>query len=439
MALFSALLARYQFGPFRLDLERRRILRNGRVVSWRSSRHFDLLRVLIDAEPDVVPYDALRQRVWNGKEIEPQTIAQTVKDLRERLGMYADCVRNQPGHGYYFDRPPYWRVEDGAQPLELLTLIKVGTDEWNRRTGASLLRGLDLFRRGAALDPACVDAQLGIASCVTMGCHVGFAVLERQALAEARRAINSALAIAKNNRHRAAALCQKAQVRMMYDWDFNNAERLLQEALELDDGHAPAYHFLAHLYLITNRWHAVMDAITAARRINPAAPMLHSTAGLLLHFMRRQDEAMEVCKAAVALHPEFGRGHIMLGFAYEAAGELDCAIASYSTGLDMEYHATPLAALGHAHAVAGKRAKARSILKELGALSKVHFVSQYFFALVYTGLGDTDAALASLEAAYREGCDWLVHAGVEPRWDTLRHTRRFRKLLTSLRLPDLHG
>ena len=72
----------YSFGPFRLDLERRRILLNGRSVSWRSERHFDLLKALIEAEPEIVSYKTLRERVWRGKEIEPQTIAQTVKNLR---------------------------------------------------------------------------------------------------------------------------------------------------------------------------------------------------------------------------------------------------------------------------------------------------------------------------------------------------------------------
>jgi tetratricopeptide (TPR) repeat protein len=322
-------------------------------------------------------------------------------------------------------------------PLEILTLLKVATDEWNRRTGASLLRGLQLFRRVVDVDPECVDGHLGVAACVTMGCHIGFAVLPKTELSNARRAADKALSLSKKNHHKAAALCQKAQIRMMYDWDFEEAERLLNEALLLDDTCAPVYHFLSHLYLITNRWHAVMDAITAARRIAPSSPMLHSTAGLLLHFMRHRSEATEVGEAVVSLHPEFGRGHIMLGFAYEADGQYDRAVAAFRTGLDMETHVTPLAALGHAYAAAGMRRKASAVLNELSALSRTQFVSQYFFALVHAGLGDGDEALNCLGHAFREGCDWLLHAGVEPRWDNLRHTERFQRLLMKLRLPDL--
>jgi DNA-binding winged helix-turn-helix (wHTH) protein/Tfp pilus assembly protein PilF len=428
---------RYAFGPFRLDTDRLRILRNERALSWRSGRHFELLRALIDHEPAVVDYEELRRRVWDGKEIQPQTIAQTVKDLRSRLGIYADCIRNQPGKGYYFDRPPSGFLTEGNLPLGTLTLLKVASDEWNRRTGASVLRALALFRRVVELESGCVEGHVGVAACVTIGCHVGFAVLPPAALCEAREAADRALSLAKDKRQKASALCQIAQIKMMYDWEFDEAGRLLSEALALDESQAPTHHLLAHLYLVTNRWNAVMEAITAARRILPSSPMLHSTAGLMLHFMRRHAEAVKICAEAVSLHPTFARGHVMLGFAYEADGQVNRAIETFETACEMEEHATVLAALGHAHATAGHVGKARATLRQLRRLGRTQFVSPYFSALVHVGLGDKNAALSDLERAYEERCDWLIHAGVEPRWDTLRDCERFRGLMKTLGLADL--
>ena len=405
-------------------------------MSWRSARHFELLKTLIDSEPEVVTYGALRERVWHGKEIEPQTIIQTVKDLRGRLGTYADCIRNQPGKGYYFDRPPSGVFQDGNLPLEVLTLLRVAADEWDRRTGESLLRALTLYRRVVETDPACVEGLLGMAVCVTMGCHVGFAVVPRADLHIARKAADRALALAKNNRERAAALCQIAQIRMMYDWDLKEAERLFTEARVLDDSHAPTHHFLSHVYLITDRWDSVMDTIKAARRIAPSSPMIHSTGGLLLHFMRRYKEAIAEGEAAVALHPEFARGYAMLGLAYEADGQFDRAIAAFEMALEMEEHAFALAALGHAHAIAGNRGKARTYFARLRKFAKTQVVSPYFDALIHAGLGAGEEAISCLEQAYDERCDWLLHAGVEPRWDNLRGYERFRQLIKKLGLPE---
>jgi len=428
---------RYAFGPFCLDTDRLRILCNGRALSWRSGRHFNLLRVLIDHEPEVVNYEELRRRVWDGKEIQPQTIAQTVKDLRERLGIYADCIRNQPGKGYYFDRPPSGYLTEETLPLQIVTLLRVANDEWNRRTGACVVRALTLFQRVVELEPRCVEGHVGIAACVTIGCHVGFAVLPMSALGQAREAAERALSLAKDPCQKAAALCQIAQIRMMYDWEFDEAGRLLLEALSLDGTQAPTHHFLAHLYLVTHRWHAVMEAITAARRILPSSPMFHSTAGLLLHFMRRHSEAISLCEEAMSLHPAFARGYVMLGFACEADGQMDRAITAFETAWELEEQATVLAALGHAYGVAGDFAKARATLQHLARIARTGFVSRYFFALVHAGLGNKDAALCDLESAFEERCDWLIHAGVEPRWDTLRNSDRFQRLMKRLGLPDL--
>jgi DNA-binding winged helix-turn-helix (wHTH) protein/Flp pilus assembly protein TadD len=437
MAYVSQLTDRYAFGPFRLDLQRRRILRNELVVSWRSARHFELLRVLIDAEPDVVLYEELRKRVWDGKEIEPQTIAQTIKDLRERLGLYADCIRNQPGKGYYFDRPPSGVLQASDPPLEIVTLLKVATDEWNRRTSVSLLRALKLFRRVVEIDPDCVPGHIGVATCITLGCHIGFAVVAMTELAEARTAVETALTLARDDPSRAAAMSQMAQIRIMYDWRFEEAERLMEEARRLDDGYPVLHQFFAHLYLVTNRWSKVMDAINIARRLAPSSPMFHSTAGLMLHFMRRHEEAIQVGEAAVALHPEFSRGYGMLGMAYEGGGRHDLAVKSFEVAAQIEEHPTALAALGHVCAVTGKRAEARRSLAQLRRMSKTQTVSPYFYALVHAGIGDIDEALQCLEEAYVERCDWLIHAGVEPRWNNIRHAERFRRLLTNVGLPDL--
>ena len=180
---------------------------NGRSVSWRSERHFDLLKTLIEAEPEIVSYEVLRNGVWRGKQIEPHTIAQTVKNLRERLGVYQDCIRNQPGKGYHFDRP---RSASGHLELEIATMLEVAIVEWTRRTGVSLLRALRLFRQVVELDPSCAQAHLGVAACITMGCHVGFAVLPMTELSEARSSAEAALSLAEENRTKAAALCQVA-------------------------------------------------------------------------------------------------------------------------------------------------------------------------------------------------------------------------------------
>jgi serine/threonine-protein kinase len=63
-------------------------------------------------------------------------------------------------------------------------------------------------------------------------------------------------------------------------------------------------------------------------------------------------------------------------------------------------------------------------------------VSAYDFAVVQAGLGDNQAALTSLEAAYANragGVRWLK---IEPMFAALRGEPRFEALVRKVGLPD---
>jgi Flp pilus assembly protein TadD len=93
------------------------------------------------------------------------------------------------------------------------------------------------------------------------------------------------------------------------------------------------------------------------------------------------------------------------------------------------------ATLGYAYAVAGKRGEAQQIIDELQAQSKQKYVSAYFIAVIYSGLGDKDQAFAWLEKAYQERHPYLTLLKVEPVFDHLRSDPRYAELLRRVRLP----
>jgi hypothetical protein len=92
--------------------------------------------------------------------------------------------------------------------------------------------------------------------------------------------------------------------------------------------------------------------------------------------------------------------------------------------------------LGHAYAVAGKRAEARKVIAELEQLSKGKYISPYFFAVIYAGLGERDQTFAWLERAYQERHQFMTLLGVEPLFDPLRSDPRFAGLVRRIGLPS---
>jgi tetratricopeptide (TPR) repeat protein len=91
--------------------------------------------------------------------------------------------------------------------------------------------------------------------------------------------------------------------------------------------------------------------------------------------------------------------------------------------------------LGHALAVAGRRADALAMLEGLRHLSATRYVSPYSLALIYAGLGDRDQALAWLDKAYAERSDYMPYLRLEPMLDGLRSDHRFAALVVRVGLP----
>jgi len=111
----------------------------------------------------------------------------------------------------------------------------------------------------------------------------------------------------------------------------------------------------------------------------------------------------------------------------EAIAEIQKAIA-LSPG-----NARAIATLGYAFGVSGKRVEAQRVLGELKEGSKQSYVSPYYFALVYTGLGEKDHAFEWLEKAYEKG-EIPGTIKVEPVFDSLHSDPRFADLLRRIGL-----
>src|SRR5258705_1570767 len=93
---------RYRFGPFDLQPDKRRLLKDGATVSLRP-RAFDLLVALVDRPGHLVTKDELLDRVWPKMVVEEAALHVQVSALRKVLG--ADAITTVSGRGYQFTLP----------------------------------------------------------------------------------------------------------------------------------------------------------------------------------------------------------------------------------------------------------------------------------------------------------------------------------------------
>jgi predicted ATPase/DNA-binding winged helix-turn-helix (wHTH) protein len=92
----------YRFGPFELQPDKRRLLKDGATVSLRP-RAFDLLVALVDRAGHLATKDELLDRVWPKTVVEEAALHVQVSALRKVVG--SDAITTVSGRGYQFTLP----------------------------------------------------------------------------------------------------------------------------------------------------------------------------------------------------------------------------------------------------------------------------------------------------------------------------------------------
>jgi len=94
----------YEFGPFRLDAQKRLLLREGEIVPLKP-KAFDTLLALVEHGGRVVEKDELMRRVWPDTVVEEGNLTFNISSLRKALGddpRRHEYIVTIPGEGYKF-------------------------------------------------------------------------------------------------------------------------------------------------------------------------------------------------------------------------------------------------------------------------------------------------------------------------------------------------
>ena len=298
---------------------------------------------------------------------------------------------------------------------------------WNKRTEQGMRKGIEYFREAIELDPAYSLAYVGLADSYNFLGAFGIAVLPpREAMPKAKAAAMKALEIDDSL---AEAHTSIAFVRLYYDWDWPGAERGFQRAIELNPNYAPAHQWYSHLLMAKGK---TSESIAEARRaaeLDPLSLPANMNLGWQYYWARNYDLAVEHLRKTLEMDRNFEQGHWALGWVYEAKGMFEEAAAEFTEATALSGGTpVPLAALGHAYAVSGKKAEAIRLREQLEEQSKLRYVSPYWMATLCAGLGEHSQAFSWLERAYEERSGGLIWLAVDPRMDGLRSDFRFSAL-----------
>lgn len=296
---------------------------------------------------------------------------------------------------------------------------------WNLRTPEGLLEAVRLFNKAIENDPDFALAYAGLADSYTL--LGNYSVMPpKEVRKSAAQSAESALRLAPGL---AEAHTSMAHVLATCEWNWEEAEREYELAIELNPRLPTSHHWYAITCLMPQRRLAEAQLeILEAASLDPVSISISRDVAVINWAMRDYTAAAEQARRALELAPDFYEAYWILGLSCEQMKEPEQAIAAFRRGTACRPAARLSGALGHTLALAGLREEAQQTLVELTELSQERYVSPFDMAVVQLGLGEVNRAFDLLECAFQDRCYEILWLPVDPRWDALRTHARYETL-----------
>jgi serine/threonine-protein kinase len=396
----------------------------GRVLEGSVRRAGSRLRItaqLIDAEEG--------EHVWSERydrgsedifEIQDEIADSIVRKLREDRPV---SVRELP--------------RGGTESKEAHELYLRGRYYVNKMTDRWCAEAIACFEKAIEIDGTYPQAFAGIAEAWVMRC-LGIGILvPRDAMQNAKEAARRALQIDPAS---AEGYTWLALAAMHYDWEWGEASRMFQKAIELNPNLAAAHSWYAwFLTWIEAKYDLALEHYTLAEKLDPLALDNRYLRGYTHYAAGDYDRALDTFEQALELEPGFAQVHYGMGDVYNQQGRLDEAIVEFRQAVEFGGRATnAVALLSYVYGLAGQPEKARALIAELEQRSAEGYSADVWIAVGYAGLGETNTMFEWLEKGYRNHDPVMAYLSRTHEFDTYRSDPRFGSLLERLGLAHFN-
>ena len=304
---------------------------------------------------------------------------------------------------------------------------------WNKRTGDDLKKAIDYFNQAIAKDPLYALAYAGLADCYIVIPNYAD-VSTQEAGAKAKAAVLKALEIDDTL---AEAHTSLGGIKSDFEWDFAGAETEFKRALALNPNYATAHHWYAQFLSPQGRHDEAIAEIKRAQSLDPLSLIINAVVGDTYIKARQYDQAIEQLRKTIEIDKNFTLAYRYLGNAYLEKGMYNEAIEAFHTADTLAgQSAERTESLRHAYTTGGSEGFWKRRLELLKADSEKGALQDYAIAVVYARLGDKEAAINSLEKAFRARDPYIVYLKTDPPFDRFRSDSRVVDLMRRVGLPQ---
>jgi TolB-like protein/DNA-binding winged helix-turn-helix (wHTH) protein/Tfp pilus assembly protein PilF len=287
-------------------------------------------------------------------------------------------------------------------------------------------RGVEYFNRALEKEPRNARAYAGLAVAYGgLGIYDDVEAYPKQKAASLKALeIDDTLADAHST---------LAWAKFTYDWDIAGAEREFRRAIELNPSDARARAWYGIFLAMLGRIEESLLQVKSARELDPLSLANTSLAYKTYYNAREYDKAIEVCRNALDMDPNFVSAHWKLVGVYQRTGAFEKAIEERRRlgtlgGEELKGVSRQAELLRKAYAAKGPPGY---WLQELEILrAEPHPGNPIYIAAIYTRLGQEDEAFRWLDVAFKRRLPHLIwDLPANPDFDDLRSDPRYADLL----------
>lgn len=284
------------------------------------------------------------------------------------------------------------------------------------------------LRQALALDPGFALAWAELAR-NQMALVQAERIPKAEGYEEARTLARRALALEPGLGEAHAVL---SQIGLVWDWNWLEAKREADRALELEPNHARVMRLAASVARDLGAFDRALDLYRRSAVLDPVAPLVHVGYCNALLSLGRYAEAEVACRRAIELNPGYEMGYWRLAMLRHLQGHPEEGPAIIAPLKDESLRVVTLALVLPA---LGRRAEADRALADLEEKYGARWAFQ--IAEVRAQRGEIDAAFAWLERAAREKDQGMTQLRNSPLLRPLHADPRWQPLLVRLNFANL--
>lgn len=309
----------------------------------------------------------------------------------------------------------------------------LGKFNLNRSTFDGLSKSISYFEDALKLGGEFARTYTGLADAYTLMSLSGHSTIPMsESVAKAKENVLKALGMDESLGEAHASL---AYINFKLEWNFEEAEREFEKAIELSPGCAKAHEWYAEYLMIRGNFGDALESMGKAYELDPLSVNVNYGMGKIYFYNDDLEDAVFWFDKTINLDPLFPEAYASLGETYTLMGEYERGITILRKAVELSNNKpSVLAHLAYIYAKFGEKEKAIRVLEELNERSKKEEIDSFSFVPIYIGLENIDKSFALLNKLYEEKNSSLLFIKVEPMFYKLHDNNRFDQIVKKIGL-----